>query len=133
MRVVSSKRIPALTLLGSSVLLFAACNLDVTQYDIGRLQVSVEESNGTPVPNIRADLLLEDKVTIWRTTTTGVDGKGEFDAAGGGVLIQNYYVRLVETAEWKLATGEPNDKPVLPLGGSVVQITFRMVKVPPPA
>jgi len=133
MRLFGSKRIKASALLASSVLLLAGCSLDVAMYSNGRLQVSVLDTNGDPVPNIRADLILEDKLTVWRTTTTGADGTGEFDAASGGVLIQGYYVRLILTPDWNMAPGEPNDKVAFPSGGSVVVVRYRIAKVTTPA
>jgi hypothetical protein len=133
MHLSGSKRVLTSTLLASSLLLLAGCNLDVTQYTLGRLAVTLADPSGSPVPNIRADLLLDDKVTVWRTTTTGADGRGEFDPAAGGVLIQGYFVRVILPADWTLATGEPNDKAVVPHGGSVVEVRFNLVRVTSPA
>ena len=132
MRLFSSKRILGSTLLAASLLILAACNLDVAMYSTGRLQILVEDLNGDPVPNIKADLLLEDKITVWRSTTTGTDGKAEFDAAAGGVAIQGYYVRLILTPDWNMAPGEPNDKAVIPNGGSVIVVRFTIAKVATP-
>ena len=131
MRLFSSKRMLASTLLGASLLMVAGCSLDVAMYTTGRLQVLVEDTAGDPVPNIRADLLLEDKITVWRTTTTGTDGRAEFDRDAGGVTIQGYYVRLILTPDWNLAPGEPNDKAVIPNGGSTLVVRFRIAKVTP--
>ena len=131
MRLFSSKRMLASTVLGASLLMVAGCSLDVAMYTTGRLQVLVEDTAGDPVPNIRADLLLEDKITVWRTTTTGADGRAEFDRDAGGVTIQGYYVRLILTPDWNLAPGEPNDKAVIPNGGSVLVVRFRIAKVAP--
>ena len=133
MRLLGYKRILVPALFVSSLLLFAGCSLDVAMYSNGRLQVDVRDTNGAPVPNIRADLILDDKLTVWRTTTTGADGVGEFDAAEGGVLIQGYYVRLVLTPEWNMAPGEPNDKVAFPSGGSVVVVRYTITKVTTPA
>ena len=132
MRLFSSKRILASTLLGVSLLTLPACNLDVAQYSVGRLQILVEDITGAPVPNIKADLLLEDKITVWRSTTTGADGKAEFDPEAGGVTIQGYYIRLILTPDWNMAPGEPNDKAVIPNGGSVLQVRFRIAKAATP-
>ena len=129
MRLFSSK---TSTLLGAALLLVSACSLDVAMYSTGRLQIQVEDDAGAPVANIKADLLLEDKITVWRSTTTGADGKGEFDAQAGGVEIRGYYVRLILTPDWNMATGEPNDKAVIPNGGSVIVVRFRIMKVATP-
>lgn len=115
-------------LLGASLLVVPGCNLDVAQYSTGRLQIQVEDITGSPVPNIKADLLLEDRITVWRSATTGTDGKAEFDAEAGGVAIQGYYIRLILTPDWNMAPGEPNDKAVIPNGGSVIVVRFRIAK-----
>jgi hypothetical protein len=132
MRLFSSNKVIASMLFGASLLVVAACSLDVAMYSTGRLQILVEDVNGDPVPNINADLLLEDKITVWRSTTTGTDGKAEFDAEAGGVAIQGYYVRLILTPDWNMAPGEPNDKAVIPNGGSVIVVRFRIAKVATP-
>ena len=132
MRLFSSKKVMASMLLGASLLAVPGCNLDVAMYTTGRLQIQVEDATGAPVPNIKADLLLEDKITVWRSTTTGADGKGEFDAEAGGVAIQGYYVRLILTPDWNLAQGEPNDKAVIPNGGSIIVVKFHIKKVATP-
>ena len=90
MRLMSSKKVIASMLLGAS--LVPACSLDVEMSTTGRLQILVEDTAGNPVPNIKADLLLDDKTTVSRSTTTGTDGRAEFDA--DGVAIQVYFIRL---------------------------------------
>lgn len=132
MRLFSSKRILTSTLLGMSLLTVVGCSLDVAMYSTGRLQILVEDTAGDPVPNIKADLLLDDRNTVWRSTTTGADGRAEFDAAAGGVTIQGYYVRLILTPDWNMAPDEPNDKAVIPNGGSVIVVRFRIEKVATP-
>ena len=127
-----SRRALTSALVVISVALFGGCSLDVQMYTTGRLQFTVEDASGDPVPNIRADLLLDDKLTVWKTATTGADGRGEFDQAAGGVLIQGYYVRLILTPDWNMAPGEPNDKPVIPNGGSVIVVRFRIARAPVP-
>jgi hypothetical protein len=102
-------------------------------YSTGRLQILVEDTSGNPVPNIKADLLLDDKITVWRTTTTGTDGRAEFDSEAGGVAIQGYFIRLILTPDWNMATGEPNDKAVIPNGGSIIVVHFTITKVATPA
>ena len=92
MRLFSSTRILASTLLGAALLFLAACSLDVAMDSTGRLQILVEDTAGNPVPNINAYLLLDDRITVWRSTTTGTDGRAEFDASAGrrdsGLLLQ---------------------------------------------
>ena len=69
---------------------------------------------------------------MWRSTTTDAEGKGEFDREAGGVVIQGYYVRLILTPDWNMAPGEPNDKAVIPNGGSVLVVRFRIAKAATP-
>ena len=132
MRLFSSRKVIASMVLGASLLVVPGCNLDVAMYSTGRVQILVEDTTGEPVPNIKADLLLEDKITVWRSTTTGTDGKAEFDAAAGGVAIQGYYVRLILTPDWNMKPGEPNDKAVIPNGGSVIVVRFTIAKAATP-
>jgi hypothetical protein len=127
-----SKRRLSSALLVSSAVLFGGCSLDVAMYTTGRLQVVVLDTSENPVPNIRADLLLDDKLTVWKTATTGADGRAEFDPGAGGVLIQGYFVRLILSPDWNMAPGEPNDKPVIPSGGSVVVVRYHIQKVATP-
>ena len=128
-----SRRTLISALVVSSIALFGGCSLDVAMYTTGRLQVVVLDTSENPVPNIRADLLLDDKLTVWSTTTTDTEGRGEFRPDEGGVLIQGYYVRLILTPDWNMAPGEPNDKAVIPSGGSVVVVRYHIQKVTNPA
>jgi hypothetical protein len=131
MRLFSSKKVIASMLLGASLLIVPGCSLDVEMSTTGRLQILVEDTAGNPVPNMKADLLLDDRTTIARSTTTGTDGKAEFDA-GGGVAIQVYYIRLNLTPDWKMAPDDTNDKAVIPSPGSLVLVSFRLAKVVTP-
>lgn len=56
---------------------------------------------------------------------------GQNSTAMRGVTIQGYYVRLILTPDWNMAPGEPNDKAVIPSGGSVLVVRFRIAKVTP--
>src|SRR5688572_32194453 len=103
MRLFRSKRMLASTLLGASLLLVAGCSLDVAMNNTGRVRIQVADTSGNPVPNINADLLLDDRTTVWTSTTTGADGKAEFGAAGGGVTVGGYYVRLLQPPDWEMA------------------------------
>ncbi len=132
MRLFSSKKMIASMLLGASLLVVPGCSLDVAMYTTGRLQFSVEDVTGAPVPNIKADLLREDKIQVASSATTGANGTGEFEAGAGGVPIRGYYIRLILTPDWNFPTGEPNDKAVIPNGGSVIVVKFRIEKVTTP-
>ena len=132
MRLFSSKRSLASTLLAASLLVVTGCSLDVEMATTGRLQILVEDTAGNPVPNIQADLLLDDRTTVFRSTTTGTDGTAEFDAGAGGVAIQVYFIRLNLTPDWNMAPGDANDKAVIPSAGSIVVVSFRIAKVVTP-
>ncbi|MDP9178624.1 MAG: hypothetical protein M3O61_13160 [Gemmatimonadota bacterium] len=122
----------ASTLFGASLLLVAGCSLDVAMNNTGRVQIQVADTSGNPVPNINADLLLDDRTTVWTSTTTGADGKAEFGAAGGGVTVRGYYVRLLLTPEWEMATDDSNDKAVIAYGGTVSVVSFKIARVAAP-
>src|SRR5688572_2645734 len=132
MRLFRSKRMLASRLLGASLLLVASCSLDVSMNNIGRVQIVVVDTSGNPVPNINADLLLDDRTTVSTSTTTGADGKAEFGAAGGGVIVRGYYVRLKLTPEWEMAPDDSNDKAVIAYGGSLSVVSFRISRVAAP-
>jgi len=130
MRLSSSKKVMASLLLGGSLLVVPACSLDVEMSTTGRLQILVEDTAGNPVPNIKADLLLDDKTTVSRSTTTGSDGRAEFDS--DGVAIQVYFIRLNLTPDWNIAPDDANDKAVIPSPGSLVLVPFKIAKVVAP-
>ena len=130
MRLSRSKNLIASMLLGASLLVVPGCSLDVEMATTGRVQIFVEDTSGNPVPNIQSDLLLDDKTTVSRSTTTGTDGKAEFDS--GGLSLQVYYIRLKLTPDWTIAPNDTNDKAVIPSAGSVVVVSFELAKVAAP-
>jgi hypothetical protein len=107
----------------------AACtDFSTTPASLGRVTVGVTDQNNAPVPQIVVDLLLPDRVTIWRSLRTSVDGTGEFGKPDGGVKSQTYVVRVTEDGQYRLADGETNDKPVTVVIGQTHDVKFRMVK-----
>lgn len=132
MRLFRSNGMLAATLLGASLLLVAGCSLDVAMNNIGRVQIQVADTSGNPVPNINADLLLDDRTTVFTSTTTGADGKAEFGAAAGGVVVRGYYVRLRLTSEWEMAADDSNDKAVIAYGGTLSVVNFKIARVATP-
>jgi hypothetical protein len=93
---------------------------------LGRIIVRASDQNNAGVPDLMVDLRLANGQTIWRTARTGADGTAEFGASEGGVLLQNYIVRIRLTLQWQLATGESNDKPVTPVAGQTVTVEFKV-------
>lgn len=132
MRLSSSKRGLGSTLLAASLLIVTGCSLDVEMATTGRLQIFVEDTAGNPVPNIAASLLLDDRTTVSSSTTTGTDGRAEFEAGEGGVAVQVYFIRLNLTSDWTMASDDTNDKPVIPSPGSVIVVPFKIAKVVAP-
>lgn len=94
---------------------------------LGRIVVRVSDQSNVGVPDLMVDLLLANRQTIWRIGRTGADGTAEFAASEGGVLLQNYVVRVHLSLQWQLATGESNDKPVAPVGGQTVTVEFKVM------
>jgi hypothetical protein len=135
MRLLRSRLVLAPVLL--ALLSAAGCNSSSATDNIvlGQVQVSVTDAGGNPVSGLNVDLLLTDKATVWRRSLTSADGKAEFGAAEGGVILQNYIVRLTLGIQYSLATNETNDKPVTPVADQLTTVEFHVVKttVVPPA
>ncbi|HEY8166752.1 MAG TPA: hypothetical protein VIF83_14460 [Gemmatimonadaceae bacterium] len=96
---------------------------------LGRIVVRVSDQNNVGVQDIALDLMLTNRQTIWRTARTGTDGTAQFASNEGGVILQNYIVRVHLTPQWQFASGNANDKPVTPIGGETVTIEFKLEPV----
>ena len=118
--------------LSLGAVLFAAAagctDFSTTPASLGRVIVTVKDQNNAPVPQIIVDLLLTDRITVWRSIRTSTDGTGEFGKPDGGVKSQIYIVRLTPTGQYQLAADETNDKPVTVVIGQTHEVSFRMVK-----
>jgi hypothetical protein len=103
-------------------------------YVLGRIQVAVTDTAGAAVPQLSVNLTLTNK-SIWRASLTSSDGKAEFGASEGGVIIQNYLVHLILTGQYVLAPNETNDKPVTPIENQLIVVQFEVMKtsITPPA
>lgn len=118
-----------LMLAGALMGALAGCtDFSTTPASLGRVTVSVTDQNNTGIGLIAVDLLLTDKLTIWRSLRTSADGTGEFGKPDGGVKSQMYVVRLHTNNEYQLAENETNDKPVTVVIGQTHPVTFKVVK-----
>jgi hypothetical protein len=93
---------------------------------LGRIVVRVSDQNNAGVRDLAVDLMLTNRQTIWRSARTGSDGTAQFAGNEGGVILQNYIVRLRLIPAWQLAAGETNDKPVTPIGDQTVTVEFKL-------
>ena len=111
-------------------------DFSTTPQSLGRVTVAVTDQDNAGVPNLIADLLLADRVTVWRSIRTSANGTGEFGQPDGGVKSQQYLVRLILAGtNYSLASGEANDKPVTVVIGQTHPVTFKVVRsgaTPPP-
>ena len=137
MKLTCSFSMKRLALAGALVGALAGCtDFSTTPVSLGRVTVSVTDENNAGVGLIAVDLMLPDKLTIWRSLRTSADGTGEFGKPDGGVKSQMYIVRLQTNSEYELAANETNDKPVTVVIGQTHPVTFRLKKrtviEPPP-
>jgi len=124
----SITRRAALIAIGAA--LFAGCtDFSTTPVNLGRVTVTVTDQNNQGVGQLVTDLMLTDRATIWRSIRTSSAGTGEFGTADGGVIPQQYIVRLITAGtEYSLADGETNDKPVTVIVGQIHPVTFKVKK-----
>ena len=115
----------------AAVSLLGACNdTSAPDYSTGTVTVTVTDTNDTPVDLVQVNLMLTDKATIWRTTVTGSDGKATFGTEDGGVvLVQNYLLYFPAHAQYTLAPGETNYKPVTAIENQTVNVTLKLAKL----
>ena len=130
MRFVRQHAVRRVVVAAAAVFTLGACTDFSTTPDVplGRVTVSVTDENNAGVGQLLVELLRPDRVTIWRSLTTNSNGTGEFDTANGGVIPQQYLVRLHLGSNYLLAEGETNDKPVTVVVGEVHPITFKVKK-----
>ena len=120
-----------LVLFSVAVLALGACtDFSSPPPSLGRVTVKVTAANETGVQGLPVDLLLPNKTTVWRAALTTTDGTAEFAEAEGGVIPQNYIVRLTFGGKaYVLAADDTNDKPVTAVIGATQIVTFRIVRV----
>lgn len=118
-----------LAIAGALVGALAGCtDFSTTPVSLGRVTVTVTDQNNVGVGLMAVDLMLTDKLTIWRSLRTSADGTGEFGKPDGGVKSQMYIVRLLADTDYQLAENETNDKPVTVVIGQTHPVTFKVVK-----
>ena len=119
----------ALLIAGVATLIGACTDFSTTPVSLGRVTVTVTDQNNQGVGQLVADLMLTDRATLWRSIRTSSSGTGEFGTADGGVIPQQYIVRLIVAGtEYSLADGETNDKPVTVIVGQIHPVTFKVRK-----
>ena len=124
-----SRSMRRLAVAGVIAAAFPACtDFSSAPDSLGHVNVTVTDQANAGVPNLVVDLLMQDKVTIWRSLRTNSSGKGEFGSADGGVIQQTYYVRLIPGTDYELAPAETNDKPVVVVFGQTYDITFKVAR-----
>jgi hypothetical protein len=107
----------------------AACNdTSGPSYALGNVEAVVTEGT-TPVSGVQMNLMLTDKATLWRTAITGSDGKAQFGAGEGGVIIQDYLVFFPSNVQYTLAPGETNYKPVKAVENQTATVPMKVAKV----
>ena len=130
MHLIRSRFVSGVTLLAAVSLFGAGCNSTTAAgYAIGNVAVVVTDVNGAPVGQVKLNLMLTDKATLWRTAVTGTDGKAEFGTAEGGVLVQNYLVFFPANSQYTLAPGETNYKPVTAVQNQTVTVQIKVAKI----
>lgn len=120
-----------------TVMLLAAVSLSgigcndtsAPNYALGNVEVVVTEASGAPVSAVQVNLMLTDKATLWRTAITGSDGKAQFGAGEGGVLIQDYLVFFPSNVQYTLAPGEANYKPITAIENQTVTVQLKVAKI----
>ena len=130
MNLLRSRFALALTLVAATSLFTAGCNdTSAPEFPLGNVVVVVTDVNGAPVDLVEVDLMLTDKVTLWRTAVTGSDGKATFGSGEGGVLVQDYLVFFPQQVQYTLAPGETNYKPITVVEGQTVTVQLKVAKV----
>lgn len=131
MHLIRSRITRTVVLLAAVSWLGAACNdTSGPTYSTGTVTVTVTDTNDAPVDLVQVNLMLTDKATTWRTAVTGPDGKATFGTEDGGVvLVQNYLVYFPAHAQYTLAPGETNYKPVTAIENQSVNVTLKLAKV----
>lgn len=129
MRLTRSSLLKKISIAALIVAAGAGCtDFSTTPASLGRVIVTVTDQNNAPVPQMVVDLLLPDRITVWRSIRTSTDGTGEFGKPDGGVKSQTYIVRITLSGQYALASGETNDKPITVVIGQTHEVTFHLVK-----
>ena len=131
MPLISSRFAGTVMLLSAMSLGGAACNdTSGPDYITGTVTVTITDTNNAPVNQVQVNLMLPDKATTWRTAVSGSDGKATFGTEDGGVvLVQDYLVFFPAHAQYTLAPGETNYKPVKAIENQTVNVPLKLAKI----
>src|SRR4026208_2371861 len=126
MQLIRSRFARPVMLLAAVLLFGAACNdTSGPDYVTGTVTVTVTDTNNAPVSLVELELQLPDKATIWRKAVTASDGKATFGLEDGGVVLaQDYLVFFPAHAQYTLAPGETNYKPITAIANQTVNVTL---------
>lgn len=105
-----------------------ACSDSTSASATGKLSAQVIDANNTGIQGVQADLykVVEGGAVLWRSGLTSTNGLAVFGATDGGVLAGDYYIHLSFVNNYRLVTGETNDKPVTVTSGSDDVVTFHV-------
>jgi hypothetical protein len=115
------------------VLASLACIDTTSVTPLGKLSARVVDANGVGVQGVAADLYkyVEGGAILWRASLTSSDGIAVFGASDGGVVVGDYYIHVSFINNYRLATGETNDKQVTVREGDDLVVTFQAVPSSP--
>jgi hypothetical protein len=115
------------------VLASLACSNATSPSPVGKLSAQVVDANNVGIQGVNADLykLTAGGALLWRASSTSSNGIAVFGASDGGVVAGAYYIHVSFITNYKLATGETNDKQVTVNGGDDLVVTFHAVSAGP--
>jgi hypothetical protein len=99
----------------SAVLALTACGGgDADRFpDPGFVVVQVNDTLGRPVANVLCELKTADLVLVWRSGTTGADGRVDIARSQGGILPGDYAVTVKPPSGYSLAPAQAAVTPVV--------------------
>jgi hypothetical protein len=105
-----------------------ACNDSTSASATGKLSAQVIDANNTGIQSVNADLykVIEGAAILWRAGLTSSNGLVVFGATEGGVVAGDYYIHVSFVNNYRLITGETNDKSVTVSAGSDNIVTFHV-------
>jgi hypothetical protein len=131
MHLIRSRFTRTVVLLAGVSWLGVACNdTSAPVYATGTVTVTVTDTNNNDALGVQVNLMLTDQATLWRTAVTDSDGNATFGTEDGGVvLVQNYLVYFPGHAQYTLALGETNYKPVTAIENQTVNVNLKVAKI----
>jgi uncharacterized protein YfaA (DUF2138 family) len=110
-----------------------ACSDSTSASALGNVSAQVIDANNAGIQGVQADLykVVPGGAVLWRSGLTSSNGVAAFGATDGGVVSGDYYVHLSFVNNYRLVTGETNDKPVTVSSGSDNVVTFHVEAAKP--